>query len=236
MTQIIAFISQAGDAGKTTLATAMAVELVKQERPCLLIDLDLEHRDAGYSAFNIHKTRSRRQKHLEQFDIELATDVKNAKAIAREAVLSQDYDCVIIDCPSRATAAIVDVLETTDLIVYPMRPTQKDFKLTRSTLLALMGSQIPLKRIAITLSRCRTQTEAEAYKTLLRKHSAGSFQVIDPVTFEKAAYNQSATDKGLTICEGSPLSLRMAAKAQVMAIIDRVAFAADPATQTFEAA
>ena len=109
---IIAFVSQTGNVMKTTLAAAVGVALGEAGIPTLAIDLDKEHRALGASLETWAAERATSHPDRVQLDVRPADTAEEALALAR----TSGRQIVIIDCPSRATAATAHIAGAADCV------------------------------------------------------------------------------------------------------------------------
>jgi len=115
--QVVAFSSQKGGSGKTTLAGHMAVEAERAgDGPVALVDTDPQgsladwwnEREAETPLF-AHTTIARLKDDLER-------------------MRSMGIKLVVIDTPPAITATIAEVIRVSDLVVVPTRPSPHDLR------------------------------------------------------------------------------------------------------------
>jgi chromosome partitioning protein len=115
--QVVAFSSQKGGSGKTTLAGHMAVEAERAgDGPVALVDTDPQgsladwwnEREAETPLF-AHTTIARLKEDLDR-------------------MRSMGIKLVIIDTPPAITATIAEVIRVSDLVVVPTRPSPHDLR------------------------------------------------------------------------------------------------------------
>jgi chromosome partitioning protein len=115
--QVVAFSSQKGGSGKTTLAGHMAVEAERAgDGPVALVDTDPQgsladwwnEREAETPLF-AHTTIARLKEDLER-------------------MRSMGIKLVVIDTPPAITATIAEVIRVSDLVVVPTRPSPHDLR------------------------------------------------------------------------------------------------------------
>ena len=118
----ISFLNQKGGVGKTTLAISVADALARQHKKrVLLIDADPQGSAMDWAAV-------RNQKH-DQEDCEILFPVVSLStdAIQNEIkLLTQDFDCVVIDGPPRINKVVGAVISVSDLILIPVQPSPFD--------------------------------------------------------------------------------------------------------------
>ncbi len=212
MIKKIAFISQVGDAMKSTLAAAVATEATEQGINATIVDLDREHRTA------IDWTDYREQYLPTSYvKVPVAAAEKASDAIAYDG----GEDLIVLDCPSRATDATVKIAKAADLIIQPiMAGSIKHARLAHETFEALAAKNIPIKKLAYILVRYQTQRQCADTRAFIEAMpiKKQSIQVIDTAIAEKPSYRQ-AISQGLAITEVPHLGLRTTAKAAVTDII-----------------
>jgi chromosome partitioning protein len=115
--QVVAFSSQKGGSGKTTLAGHMAVEAERAgDGPVALVDTDPQgsladwwnEREAETPLF-AHTTIARLKEDLER-------------------MRTMGIKLVVIDTPPAITATIAEVIRVSDLVVVPTRPSPHDLR------------------------------------------------------------------------------------------------------------
>lgn len=214
---IIAFVSQTGNVMKTTLAAALGVALGEAGISTLAIDLDKEHRALGASLETWATERASRHPSRTQLEVRAAASAEEALALARTAT----HQIVIIDCPSRATAATAHIAEAADFVVLPLVPGVKDAALTLVTIGRIIMAGVRADRLAVVLTRIGTEAEVRDHQSWLRGTlvCGQEIQVIDAAIPERTAY-RNALGRGLTILEAQPVSVRRDARAAVNGLIE----------------
>ncbi|CAG8645519.1 4758_t:CDS:2, partial [Diversispora eburnea] len=136
---IIAFISQKGGVGKSTLARAVAVEASKQKLNVLLADCDPQ-----------------------QATIEVFPTVQQG---LRE---TNKYDLTIIDGPARTSHATLEIAQKADLVIQPTGASRDDLIPAVKEFNALVKAGVNKKKLIFALTRLSTPKEAEAIKDYLK--------------------------------------------------------------------
>lgn len=214
---IIAFVSQTGNVMKTTLAAAVGIALSEAGIPTLAIDLDKEHRALGASLDTWAAERASSHPDRVQVDVMAAETAEEALQLARTC----GRQIVIIDCPSRATAATAHIAGASDFVVMPLVPGVKDAALTMITIGRIIMAGVSGDRLAVVLTRISTEAEARDHQAWIKATPicGQEVRVIDAVVPERTAY-RNAIGKGLTILEAQPVSVRRDARAAVNGIIE----------------
>lgn len=214
MPQSIAFVSQTGNVMKSTLAAAVGLTLAAAGLDILAIDLDPEHRVRGASLATWLGERRDRHPDRTQIDVVAPTTAKEAL----QHITGSSADIVLIDCPSRATEASFLIASGADFTILPLVPGEKDAVLTLSTLNQLIATGVDPARVAVILTRTGSDAEAQDYRAWLR--DAGlPIHVIATDIPERVAYRNALTRR-LAITEAQPVSVRVAARRAVDALID----------------
>lgn len=115
--QVIAFASQKGGVGKTTLAGHIAVQAERSGAgPVALVDADPQGSLADWWNERSSETPAFAQTSV----IRLQQDVERLKQLG--------YKLLIIDTPPAITATIAEVIRVADLVVVPTRPSPHDLR------------------------------------------------------------------------------------------------------------
>ena len=110
----LAFFSQKGGSGKTTLAIHAAVAALDGGQSVALIDSDPQQSSASWG-----KTRQREVPVVAKAsasNIDQALDAARAEAV----------DLCLIDCPPHAMAGVAHLIEVSDFVVIPCQPSALD--------------------------------------------------------------------------------------------------------------
>ncbi|MGR9108236.1 MAG: ParA family partition ATPase [Gammaproteobacteria bacterium] len=125
---IITIAQQKGGAGKTTLASHLAVSwALEADRTVALLDVDPQG--------SLGEWLERREQRLGADHTGIAFRTASGWGARRESrALARDYDLVIVDTPPQADRDIRNVLELASLVVVPVQPTPADLWSTEATL------------------------------------------------------------------------------------------------------
>ena len=115
MAAIVAFVSQKGGVGKSTLARALAREAAAGGLRVKVADLDTQQG----TAVDWHRLR------LSQ-GIEPVVSVEAFATAAQALEAAKGYDLLIIDGPARTSSATLDIARAADLIVQPSGASRDD--------------------------------------------------------------------------------------------------------------
>jgi len=199
---IIAFISQKGGVGKSTLARALAVEASHKKLRVLLADCDPQQ------ATSYHWLQVRKKS---KFKVEIFPTVQQA---LREA---SKYDLTIIDGPARTSHATLEIAQKADLVIQPTGASRDDLVPAVKEFNALKKAGIPPKKLLFVPMRLSTPTEAQLIQKYLKKtdYNCSPFYVL-----EKTSYKQTQNE-GKTIMEVSYNNLAKQAKDLVKSLLPK---------------
>src|SRR2546423_7246248 len=169
---IIAFISQKGGVGKSTLARALAVEASKQKLQVLLADCDPQQA-TSYQWLQVRKKS--------KFQVKVFSTAQQA---LREA---SKYDLTIIDGPARTSYATLEIAQKADLVIQPTGASRDDLIPAAKEFNALVKAGVNKKKLLFVLTRLSTPAEAKAIQAYLKNtgYNYSSFYLM-----EKTSYKQ----------------------------------------------
>lgn len=207
MATIIAFVSQKGGVGKSTLSRALAREASAGGLKTKLADLDTQQ---GTSV-DWHRTRLHAH-------IEPAVAVE-AFATAAQALKEADrYDLLIIDGPARTSQGTVEIARVADLVVQPSGASVDDLRPAIREFHALVKAGIPKERLTFALNRIGTAAEEAEARAYIAE---AGYQVLVGCLLERPAYRK-AQNTGHAVTETSYTGLNAKADALIQALIDKV--------------
>jgi chromosome partitioning protein len=208
MTTIIAFVSQKGGVGKSTLARALAREAVAGGLKTKIADLDTQQ---GTSV-DWHRTRL-------HAGIEPAVSAE-AYATADQALKeAAHYDLLIIDGPARTSKGTLAIARVADLVVQPSGPSVDDLRPAVREFHALLKEGIPKDKLTFAFNRVGTANEESEARTYVAE---AGYTALDGCLLERPAYRK-AQNGGLAVTETSYAGLNAKADALIQALIDKVA-------------
>lgn len=148
--KVLAFASQKGGSGKTTLAGHIAVEAERVGGgPVALIDLDPQGSLSLWA-------QARPSTHPE-----LVTTTEDELVETLASLAERDINLVVIDTPPAITATIGRVVAAADLVVVPTRPSPHDLRAAGATVQLCDRLQKPIAfAINGASQRARITTEA----------------------------------------------------------------------------
>lgn len=201
----LAFISQSGNVMKSTLAAATALEAIKNDINVAVADLDVEHR-----------TITSWVKQREEYDISPIFKVYPVNSAIEAINCFNNEQLCIIDAPSRATSATVEIASVSNLIIQPVPPSKKDLDLAINTFAQLSQKGIQLKKMVFIITRVGSNSELQKATNYLNlaQIEGQSIKVLDSPIWEKVGY-RSAVNDGLAITETAFPTLNEGAKSVI---------------------
>jgi len=205
MGYIVAFLSQKGGVGKSTLARALACEASKGGLSVKVADLDTQQGTIS----NWHRQREANG-HDRIGSVETFGKAKDALKTA------DDFDMLILDGAPRASSATSEIAKVADLIVLPTGASRDD--LIPTVLLAheLTKKGIPTKKFAIALVRVATESEIRDAQEYIQM---SGYHLLNGFLPEKPSYRQAQND-GLAVTETRFTSINEKALELVQSIIN----------------
>lgn len=151
--KILAFLSQKGGSGKTTLVVHIAVAACEAGLKVLVVDTDPQASATVWS--------SARETPHPIVATAAASDLERVLAAAR----AEDIDLVIIDTAPHAAPEAARIARAADLVLIPCRPTAFDLSAAEGAARIVRASKVPA---AFVLSACpvRAPEIAETRKAL----------------------------------------------------------------------
>lgn len=207
MSTVVAFISQKGGVGKSTLARALAREAADNGLNVKIADLDTQQ---GTSV-DWHRLRLGAA-------IEPVVSVE-AFATAKQALkATRQYELLVIDGPARTSRATLEIALTASLVVQPTSASLDDLRPAVREFHALVNAGIPIERLVFALNRIGTIAEEAEARTYLEQ---SGYAVLDGYLLERPAYRQSQ-NAGYAITETRFSGLRAQADAVMQSLINKV--------------
>ena len=186
MPVVIAFASQKGGVGKSTLARALATFAVGHGLRAKLADLDLQQKTAVVwdNARAAHCMRP-------AVDVEPFTSAKAAIGSAK------NYDLLIMDTAGKITEDTTEVSQYANLLVQPTSPSADDLHISVLVFLAMERVSIPRNRLAFALCRVLSPQEEKGARAHLESFG---YAVLNGAIPEELAY-RDAMKLGRSIAE-----------------------------------
>ncbi|MEM7570249.1 MAG: ParA family protein [Pseudomonadota bacterium] len=181
--RIVAFASQKGGSGKTTLSGHMAVAAQRAGfGPVVLIDTDPQ---GSLSAW-----WNERQDDMPAF----AQTTVTRLGADLEALKEQGFKLAVIDTPPAITMAIQAVVAVSDLVVIPTRPSPHDLRAAGATVELIERASKPLVFV-VNAATARARITAEA-AIALSQHGT-----VAPVTVHNRTEFAASMTDGRTVME-----------------------------------
>ncbi len=207
MTTVVAFVSQKGGVGKSTLARALAREAASSGLKVKVADLDPDQA----TIIDWHKVRTQRA-------IEPLLSVELFKTTAQALASADGFDLLVIDGPAKASGGTTEIAKRSDLIVQPTGPARDDLNPAVRVFHGLVKLGVPSSRLIFALNHIGTDSEAEAARAFIIEAGYAALPGYLP---ERPAY-RIAQNEGLAITETRFHGLKERADALIQALIDRV--------------
>ena len=204
---VIAFVSQKGGVGKSTLARGLAREAAKSGLAVKIADLDTQQ---GTSV-EWHRRRLNE-------GVEPAVSVEGYKTADQALSQAVHYDLLIIDAPARASEGTKRIAERAQLVVQPTNPALDDLGPAVRLFHELTKAGIPKSRLVFALNHVLTDTEEVAAREYL--HEAG-YAVLQGYIPSKTSY-RDAQNHGRAITETRYGALNEKADSLIQALINMV--------------
>lgn len=207
MSTIIAFVSQKGGVGKSTLARALAREAAVGGLKTKIADLDTQQ---GTSV-DWHRTRLGAR-------IEPVVAVE-AFATAEQALKgAAEYDLLIIDGPARTSKGTLAIAKVAHLVVQPTGASRDDLLPAVREFHALVNKGITTEKLTFALNRIGTPAEEVEARDYIAK---AGYMALNGCLLERPAYRK-AQNTGHAVTETSYTGLNAKADALIQALIDKV--------------
>lgn len=207
MATIVAFISQKGGVGKSTLARALAREAAVGGLKIKIADLDTQQ---GTSV-DWHRDRL-------QAGIEPVVSVE-AYGTADQALKAAEHlDLLIIDGPARTSKGTLDIARLADLVVQPTGASRDDLRPAVREFHALAKAGISTEKLAFALNHIGTTAEEGEARAYIAE---AGYAVLNGCLLERPAYRK-AQNVGHAVTETSYAGLNAKADELIQALIDKV--------------
>lgn len=214
MPYVIAFISQKGGVGKSTLARAAAVALSKEGFRVRLCDLDTQQ---GTSIEWYRQRLNNGGKPLAS--VEYYGTVR--QALHNGLDVSPAFDFLVVDSPGRSSAATVELAQQAHIVVQPATGTLDDLRPGVLLFHELLKNKVPPARMLFALTRTSSDHEEAIAKDYIK--SAG-YAVLGATLPDSPGYKH-AQNEGSSIVETRWESLNQKAQAimdEIFNAIDRL--------------
>lgn len=136
MSQVITIAQQKGGAGKTTIASHLAVALQQKGRRVAVVDIDPQG--------SLTHWHAEREKLFGEGYTGLTFATASGWRVASEVSrMKKNHDFIIIDSPPHTETEARTAIRSADLIVIPMQPSPTDLWATQATIDLAESSNIP---------------------------------------------------------------------------------------------
>jgi chromosome partitioning protein len=196
---IIAFISQKGGVGKSTLAQTLASEASQQKIKVLLADCDSQQA----TSYEWSKIKGK-------IPCQVFNSVKEIWPYTKQ------YELIIIDAPARTSQGTLEIAKKADLIIQPTGASRADLIPAVKEFNALVKAKIDKKKLLFVLTRLSTPAEAKAIQEYLKKTG---YNYSPYYVMEKASYKQ-IQNEGKPISEVNYKSLQKQVKKLINSLLD----------------
>jgi len=203
MATVIAFISQKGGVGKSTLSRALAAEASKEKMKVLLADCDPQQG----TSYNWNRLRNDKKIVSQMFS-----------SVQEIWPLINNYDLTIIDGPARTSKSTLEIARQADLIIQPTGPSVDDCEPAVKEFHALKEAGISKDKLLFVLNHLTTTREEINAREYLSK---AGYSLLKSSLSEKASYRQ-AQNQGLAITEVIYISLKTQAQKLIDEIIEKI--------------
>lgn len=206
----IAFGSQKGGVGKSTLARAVAAAAVTSDPPMSVIIADLDPQQQTATKW----ARQRAE------DPKLIPVLVHPCHTAKEALtLGDKAQLLILDGPARASKGTLEIASAVDLLIQPTGPSIDDLEPAIMVFHDLTAAGIPKERLVLVLCRCATKSEERDAREYIVE---AGYHLLKASLPERASYRR-AQNFGRAIIETPFAGPKARAKEIVEEIITRVA-------------
>lgn len=183
---VITLAAQKGGAGKTTIATGLAVEASRRGMKAALLDLDPQCSAALWGDL-------RQDKALE---VVATPEARLVKVL--EAARGQGLDAIVIDTPPSVKETPIEAIRNADIVVVPVKPAMFDLAASRATLDAVARNG--KKAIAVISQAPLQGREVKDAEAMLAELGATTA----PVRIIQRIAHSRAQQHGMTAAEFEP--------------------------------
>ena len=204
---VIAFVSQKGGVGKSTLSRGLAREAAKAGLSVKICDLDVQQG----SCVDWHRRRL-------AGGVEPVISVEAYRTAEQALGQATRYDVLIIDAAARASEATQKIAERASLVVQPTGAGLDDLIPAVRLFHELVRAGVPKQRLAFALNHVLTEAEEAAARAYLDE---AGYAVLDGSLPSKASY-RDAQNHGRAITETAFPSMNSRADRLLQWLIDRI--------------
>ena len=201
---IIAFVSQKGGVGKSTLARLLATEATKKKIKTLLADCDHQQK----TSFEWTQWR-KENKTNPAIASQIFQQVKDIWSHAKS------HQLIIIDAPARTSRGTLEIAKKADLIIQPVGASRDDLLPALREFNALKAQGINQNKLLFVLNHLSTPAEVLATQEYLTE---STYNFCPFYLYERASYRQ-AQSEGKAITEVNYPTLRKQAQKLVQSLL-----------------
>ena len=202
---VIAFASQKGGVGKSTLCRALAVEAIRAGLKTIVSDLDA-------AQGTVHEWAKDRAK----LGLNPPVAVRLCRTAAEALDGAGDVDLLLVDGPAKADVETLALARVADLIVQPCGGGLDDLRPAIRTFNGLIDRGVPRDRLLMALVRVGSEAEASNARDYLE---VAGYACASGWLPERLTY-RTLHNAGQSITEAKILGLSSAAEVMVQSIID----------------
>jgi chromosome partitioning protein len=204
---VIAFVSQKGGVGKSTLSRGLAREAAKGGLAVKIADLDTQQ---GTSV-EWHRRR------LDE-GVEPVISVEAYKTADQALAQAERYDLLIIDAPARASEGTQKIAHRASLVVQPTNPALDDLGPAVRLFHELIKAGIPKQRLVFAINHVLTDAEEMAAREYLNE---AGYEVLQGFLPSKTSY-RDAQNHGRSVTETRYDALNAKADGLIQSLINLV--------------
>lgn len=204
---VIAFVSQKGGVGKSTLSRGLAREVAAGGLTVKIADLDTQQ------GTSVDWQRLRNDSSLDP-----VISVESYRSAAQALAAADHVDVLILDGPARTSQATLEIARSADLVVQPTGASLDDLRPAVREFHALVKSGIPRDRLVFALNRIGTDSEELDARAYLLE---AGYAVLDGCLVERPAYRR-AQNLGRSVTETQYAALNSRADRLIQSLINAV--------------
>lgn len=203
MDYVVAFVSQKGGVGKSTLARAIAHEFQRNGFRVKLADMDIQQ----ITTVNWHARRL-------QAGLDSVGSVECFRTYEEAKAASGDCDVLIVDGAGRASSVTAEIAKDADLVIQPSSPSIDDLQPAVLLYHELTKQSIPREKLWFALTFVGTEHEESLGREYL---DYAGYRVLDGYLEFRPSYRAALT-AGRTITETSHESINKRADGLIQSI------------------
>ena len=204
---VVAFVSQKGGVGKSTLSRGLAREAAKSGLRVKIADLDIQQGTSG--AWQRRRLAA---------GIEPRISVESYATAKQALEEAARFDLLIIDAPARASDGTKQIARAASLVIQPTDPCLDDLEPAVKVFHELVKDGISKQKLAFAINKILTPSEEAAARSYLTE---AGYEVLAGYLPVKTSY-RDAHDHGRSITETRYDALNSRADSLIQSIIDRI--------------